>query len=45
MKKFASMSRQNCARWILIFGVLAGLFFSGGEGVQLLPFPIAEVNN
>jgi hypothetical protein len=25
--------------------VLAGLFFSGGEGVQLLPFPIAEVDN
>ena len=45
MKKFASMTRQNCARWIFIFGVLVGLFFSSGEGVQLLPFPITESNN
>ncbi len=42
MKKFASIIRQNCVRWILILGVLTGLFFSGGEGIQLLPFPIAE---
>ncbi len=42
MKKSAPMTRQNCARWILIFGVLAGLFFSNGEGIQLLPFPIAK---
>jgi len=45
MRKFASMTRQNCARWIFIFGVLAGLLFSRGEGIQLLPFPIIEANN
>ncbi len=45
MKKFAFMTRQNYTRWIFIFVVLTGLFFSGGEGVQLLPFPIAEGNN
>ncbi len=28
-----------------MFGVLTGLFFSGGEGIRLLPFPIAEGNN
>ncbi len=39
------MTRQNRVRWIFIFGVLAGLFFSGGEGIRLLPFPIAEGNN
>ncbi len=42
MKKFASMTRNSRARWIFIFGVLAGLFLSGGEGVQLFPFPISE---
>jgi hypothetical protein len=36
------MIRQNCARWFFLFGVLAGLFFSGGEGIQLLPFPAVE---
>ncbi len=45
MRRFASMTRQNRIRWIFIFGVLAGLFFSGGEGIQLLPFPIAEDDN
>ena len=42
MKRFSSMTRQNCARWVFIFGVLAGLFFSGGEGIQLFPFPPSE---
>ena len=42
MKRFPSMTRQNCLRWIFIFGVLSGLFFSSGEGIQLLPFPIGE---
>ena len=42
MKKFPSIGRQNSTRWILIFGVMIGLFFSGGEGVQLFPFPISE---
>ena len=45
MQRFASMTRRKYARWIFIFGVLTGLFFSGGEGIQLLPFAIAEVNN
>ncbi len=45
MRRFAPITRQSCTRWIFIFGVLTGLFFSGGEGVQLLPFPIAEGNN
>lgn len=26
-------------RWLLIAGVMVGLFFSGGEGIRLLPFP------
>lgn len=30
---------QIVTRWFLIAGVLSGLFFSSGEGVQLLPFP------
>ncbi len=30
---------QIIARWFLIAGVLSGLFFSSGEGVQLMPFP------
>jgi hypothetical protein len=45
MKRFASMTRHNRVRWIFILGVLAGLFLSGGEGIRLLPFPIAEGNN
>ncbi|HEY0457886.1 MAG TPA: hypothetical protein VGC97_01970 [Pyrinomonadaceae bacterium] len=45
MKIFTSIVRQNCARWLFIFGVLAGLFFSSGEGIQLLPFPVAEGAN
>jgi hypothetical protein len=42
MRIFPSKTWQNYTRRILIFGLLAGLFFSGGEGVQLFPFPIAE---
>ena len=42
MKTFTSMIRQTPARWLLIFGLLAGLFFSDGEGIQLLPFPDSE---
>lgn len=45
MKRFASMTRHNTARWIFIFGVLAGLLFSGGEGIQLFPFQAAEADN
>jgi len=42
MRTFPSNAWQNYTRWILIFGLLAGLFFSSGEGIQLFPFPIAE---
>lgn len=45
MGVFPSKRRQNSTRWIFIFSVLIGLFFSGGEGVQLFPFPITEGNN
>lgn len=30
---------KSFTRLILIVGVMTGLFFSGGEGIQLLPFP------
>jgi len=45
MRIFPFKIRQNHTRWILIFGLLIGLFFSGGEGIQLLPFPVAEGSN
>jgi hypothetical protein len=45
MKRFSSIKRQTCARWVLLFGILAGLFFSGGEGIQLFPFPVTELNH
>lgn len=32
-------------RWLLLIGVLGGLFFSGGEGIQLLPFPEKSEQN
>lgn len=44
MKIFPFKRRQNIARLILVIGLLAGLFFSGGEGIHLLPFPNAEGN-
>ncbi len=42
MKLFPFKIWQNYVRLILLFGLLAGLFFSSGEGVQLFTFPIAE---
>ena len=45
MRTIPSNAWQNYTRWILIFGLLAGLFVSSGEGVQLFPFPIAEGDN
>ena len=42
MKTFTSILKQNSARWIFIFGLFAGLFFSSGEGIQLMPFPVSE---
>lgn len=38
MRKDAKKNR-SITRWLLIAGVLTGLFFSSGEGIQLLPFP------
>lgn len=31
-------------RWFLITGIMTGLFFSSGEGIQLLPFPSTPLN-
>jgi hypothetical protein len=45
MKTFSFKTRQNNARLILIIGLLAGLFFSGGEGIQLFPFSLSDGNN
>src|SRR5215203_6642815 len=30
---------QYITRWFLLIGVMTGIFFSGGEGIRLLPFP------
>lgn len=32
-------SRLRLVRWVVLLGILMGLFFSGGEGIRLLPFP------
>jgi hypothetical protein len=45
MRAFPFKRWQNSMRWIFIFCVLTGLFFSGGEGVQLFPFPVMEGDN
>jgi hypothetical protein len=40
------LSRHNSFSFIraaLLFGVLSGLLFSYGEGIQLLPFPTPEI--
>lgn len=31
---------QYLTRWFLLIGVMTGIFFSSGEGVQLFPFPV-----
>ncbi len=41
MRTFTFRRRQNGARWLLIYGVLVGLLFSSGEGIQLMPFPVS----
>jgi hypothetical protein len=41
MKTFTSKIRQTRARWLLFYGVLFGLLFSSGEGIQLMPFPVS----
>lgn len=35
---------QSAARLILLISVLSGIFFSSGEGVQLIPFPVETEN-
>lgn len=32
-------NRLRFVRWVVLLGILTGLFFSGGEGIRLLPFP------
>jgi hypothetical protein len=32
---------QLISRWCVLTCLLAGLFFSSGEGIQLFPFPVA----
>ena len=44
METFISQIRQFPAR-LLIYGVLLGLLFSSGEGIQLLPFPGSTEGN
>jgi hypothetical protein len=45
MRAFHAKTQQHDTRWIILFGLLAGLFFSGGEGIQLMPFRIAKAGN
>lgn len=33
---------QQIIRWFLLISVLSGIFFSSGEGVHLLPFPVSS---
>src|SRR5687767_12363155 len=42
MPKTCLPKQQSFYRAALLMGVLAGLLFSCGEGVRLLPFPAAE---
>ena len=39
MKNISVKNCQSAFRAVLLFGVLAGLLFSCGEGISLLPFP------
>jgi hypothetical protein len=36
---------QQIIRWFLLFSVLTGIFFSNGEGIHLLPFPVSSESN
>lgn len=40
MKRKSLNKFQYLTRWFLLFSVLIGIFFSSGEGVHLLPFPV-----
>lgn len=33
---------KSFSRWFFVIGVMTGLFFSGGEGIQLFPFSVAS---
>jgi len=44
VKKNLFESRLRFVRWIVLLGVLTGLFFSGGEGIRLIPFPNSTGN-
>lgn len=35
---------QPGIHWFLLISVLTGIFFSGGEGLQLFPFPVSVEN-
>jgi hypothetical protein len=41
MRRNVSGKLQNFSRWFLLISVLTGIFFSGGEGIQLFPFSAA----
>ena len=44
MKKNLFESRLRFVRWVVLLGILTGLFFSGGEGIRLFPFPNSAKN-
>jgi hypothetical protein len=44
MNDFFSTKILICRRTVWIFGLLAGLLFSNGEGIRLLPFPSSEIS-
>lgn len=43
MSKSLPQRFQIVFRLVILFGVLAGLLFSCGEGIRLFPFPAAEI--
>lgn len=45
MRRNALKGFRYITRWILLIGVITGIFFSSGEGIQLLPFPISPDNS
>lgn len=45
MRKISLKGFRYAAHWILLIGVLPGIFFSSGEGIQLMPFPASQNTN
>ena len=43
MRKESLKTLRHLTRWIILCGVLTGIFFSSGEGLQLMPFPDSPV--